>query len=146
MIKKVIKESVKYVRKVFIPKSEFIDDVDQLEAPPAECGPSHFSHGYSPYGNVKPENKYVGVVAPIIAPFDSWFSKPVKTEKAIIHEEKVAEQKKVEATQQPVSKEPENIHQKMYEMATKSGSTTLQLNPIGGSENFQGGSENFHER
>jgi len=130
MIKKVIKESVKYVRKVFIPKSEFIDEVKQPKAPP----------------KVNPENKYIGVVAPIIAPFDSWFSKPVKTEKAIIHEEKVAEQKKVEATQQPVSKEPENIHQKMYEMATRSGSTTLQLNPIGGSENFQGGSENFHER
>ena len=44
------------------------------------------------------------------------------------------------------SKEPDNIHQLMYEMATKSGATTLQLDPIGGSENFQGGSENFHER
>ena len=30
----------------------------------------------------------------------------------------------------------------MYEMATKSGATTVQLDPIGGSENFQGGSEN----
>ena len=44
------------------------------------------------------------------------------------------------------SKEPDNIHQLMYEMATKSGATTIQLDPIGGSENFQGGSENFHER
>ena len=42
------------------------------------------------------------------------------------------------------SKEPENIHQVMYEMATKSGATTVQLDPIGGSENFQGGSENVH--
>ena len=42
--------------------------------------------------------------------------------------------------------EPEDIHQVMYEMATKSGATTVQLDPIGGSENFQGGSENFHER
>ena len=42
------------------------------------------------------------------------------------------------------TKEPENIHQLMYEMATKSGATTLQLDPIGGSENFQGGSENVH--
>ena len=44
----------------------------------------------------------------------------------------------------PDSKEPENIHQVMYEMATKSGATTVQLDPIGGSENFQGGSENVH--
>ena len=42
--------------------------------------------------------------------------------------------------------ESENIHQLMYEMATKSGATTVQLDPIGGSENFQGGSENIHER
>ena len=44
------------------------------------------------------------------------------------------------------SVEPEDNHQVMYEMATKSGATTVQLDPIGGSENFQGGSENFHER
>jgi hypothetical protein len=121
-----IKKAINKIKKVFIPRSEFIDQKPK-----------------------KVENKkpaYIGVVAPIVAPFDSWFSKPVKTEKAIIHEEKVAEQKKVEALHQPKSKEPENIHQKMYEMSTRSGSTTLQLNPIGGSENFQGGSENFHER
>ena len=38
-----------------------------------------------------------------------------------------------------------DIHQLMYDMATKSGkTTTVQLDPIGGSENFQGGSENVH--
>ena len=42
------------------------------------------------------------------------------------------------------TKESSNIHQEMYEMATKSGATTVQLDPIGGSENFQGGSENVH--
>ena len=36
------------------------------------------------------------------------------------------------------SKESENIHQMMYEMATNNAATTLQLDPIGGSENFQG--------
>ena len=38
----------------------------------------------------------------------------------------------------------DGMHQKMYDIATQSGKTTLQLNPIGGSENFQGGSENVH--
>lgn len=38
----------------------------------------------------------------------------------------------------------DGMHQKMYDMATQNGKTTLQLNPIGGSENFQGGSENVH--
>jgi hypothetical protein len=46
--------------------------------------------------------------------------------------------------QETYSIEPEDIHQVMYEMATKSGATTVQLDPIGGSENFQGGSENVH--
>ena len=38
----------------------------------------------------------------------------------------------------------DGMHQKMYDIATQSGKTTVQLNPIGGSENFQGGSENVH--
>jgi len=122
MIKKVIGK----LKKIFIPRSEFIEETSKKVETP------------KPF--------YTGVAAPVVTPTDSWFSDAVKTEKVIIHEEKIAEQKKVEALQQPKSKEPENIHQKMYEMATRSGSTTLQLNPIGGSENFQGGSENFHER
>ena len=40
--------------------------------------------------------------------------------------------------------EVENIHEVMYDMATKCGKTTTQLDPVGGSENFQGGSENIH--
>ena len=51
----------------------------------------------------------------------------------------------VKQQEQTSSVEPENIHQVMYEMATKSGATTVQLDPIGGSENFQGGSENIHQ-
>ena len=40
--------------------------------------------------------------------------------------------------------EVENIHEVMYDMATRCGKTTTQLDPVGGSENFQGGSENVH--
>ena len=50
MIKKVIKKGIKYVKKVFIPKSEFIEDTPK-----------------------KPEKKqptYTGVVAPVVTPFD----------------------------------------------------------------------------
>ena len=35
--------------------------------------------------------------------------------------------------------ESENIHQEMYDLATKNGKTTTQLNPVGGSETFQEG-------
>ena len=95
------------------------------------------------------DKAYVGVPASILTPVDDWFSGsygfateiPI-TEKQKDYMERENEMKMAEDQ----SKEPDNIHQLMYEMATKSGATTLQLDPIGGSENFQGGSENFHER
>ena len=95
------------------------------------------------------DKAYVGVPAPVLTPVDDWFSGsygfateiPI-TEKQKDYMERENEMKMAEDQ----SKEPDNIHQLMYDMATKSGATTLQLDPIGGSENFQGGSENFHER
>ena len=95
------------------------------------------------------DKAYVGVPAPVLTPVDDWFSGsygfateiPI-TEKQKDYMERENEMKMAEDQ----SKEPDNIHQLMYEMATKSGATTLQLDPIGGSENFQGRSENFHER
>ena len=89
---------------------------------------------------------YVGVPAPVVLSDDAWFGTATKTEKVIEHVKQQEEVRQQKLAEEPKSKEPENIHQKMYEMATRSGSTTIQLNPIGGSENFQGGSENFHER
>ena len=92
---------------------------------------------------------YTGIPAPILTPVDDWFSGPYgcPTEKQQDYMAQEAEIKKQEAeNRQYWTKESANIHQEMYEMATKSGATTLQLDPIGGSENFQGGSENFHER
>ena len=49
-----------------------------------------------------------------------------------------------EENRQYWTNESEDIHEVMYQMATKNAPTTLQLDPIGGSENFQGGSENIH--
>ena len=122
-------------------------DCDELEAPLRECGPSHFSHGISPYGDIPPENRYTGIPAPILTPVDDWFSSPYgcPTEKQKDYMEKEAEIKKQEAeNRQYWTNESANIHQEMYDLATKSGKTTTQLDPIGGSENFQGGSENVH--
>ena len=70
------------------------------------------------------EPAYTGVPAPVLTPHDGWWLRP--------------------EWQDQETKESANIHQEMYEIATKSGATTLQLDPIGGSENFQGGSENVH--
>ena len=90
---------------------------------------------------------YTGIPAPILTPVDDWFSSPYgcPTEKQKDYMEKEAEIKKQEAeNRQYWTKESANIHQEMYDLATKSGATTVQLDPIGGSENFQGGSENVH--
>ena len=93
------------------------------------------------------EDPYIGVPAPILTPVDDWFSSPYGfatkmplTDKQRDYMENETEMKKAEVQ----TKEPDNIHQLMYEIATQSSATTLQLDPIGGSENFQGGSENVH--
>ena len=94
------------------------------------------------------EEPYVGIPAPILTPVDDWFSGPYgcPTEKQQDYMAQETEIKKQEAeNRQYWTKESANIHQEMYDLATKSGATTVQLDPIGGSENFQGGSENFHE-
>ena len=94
------------------------------------------------------DKAYVGVPAPVLTPHDDWFEDPPKTEMQM-------EYKHINddfqdgwwlLPEHQDTKESPNIHQEMYEIATKSGATTVQLDPIGGSENFQGGSENFHER
>ena len=93
------------------------------------------------------DKAYVGVPAPILNPIDEWFSAPYGCPSAITEKQKdyMEQETEMKQKEQNSSVEPENIHQVMYEMATKSGATTVQLDPIGGSENFQGGSENIHQ-
>ena len=89
---------------------------------------------------------YTGIPAPVYLKDDEWFGPASEyTEKQKDYMVQETEIKRQEF-EKSFSVEPEDIHQVMYEMATKSGATTVQLDPIGGSENFQGGSENFHER
>ena len=117
---------------------ENIVDCNDLEAPPVECGPGHFTQGYG---------SFVGAPAPAVLSDDEWFGpSPVRTEK---QEEYILQQEATERLHEDMRKESgsvesEDIHRVMYDMATKNSATTLQLDPIGGSENFQGGSENVH--
>ena len=94
------------------------------------------------------DKAYVGVPAPVLTPHDDWFEDPPKTEMQMEYEhinDDFQDGWWLLPEYQDTNESP-NIHQEMYDLATKSGATTLQLDPIGGSENFQGGSENFHER
>jgi len=92
------------------------------------------------------EEPYTGVPAPVVLVEDPWFGSAVVSDANKDYMEREYEAFRQDAMNyyDYETKEPENIHQVMYEMATKNAATTLQLNPIGGSENFQGGSENVH--
>ena len=82
--------------------------------------------------------------APVITPYDDWFSEPILTETQMEYQ-KLMEYEHINDDphdgwwlrpewQDP--KEPDNIHEVMYDIATKCGKTTVQLDPIGASENF----------
>ena len=116
---------------------ESIIDCDKLEAPIQECGPGHFTQGYG---------SFVGVPAPRVLKEDEWFGPAPVSDANMDYMEREYEAFKQDALNyyNQETKEPEDIHQVMYDLATKSGKTTTQLDPIGGSENFQGGSENVH--
>jgi hypothetical protein len=73
------------------------------------------------------------VPAPVVLSDDSWFGKAPKTENS--HKVQVTEPKQ----EKPQSKEVDNIHQVMYDKATKGIATTLSLDPLGGSEGWQSG-------
>ena len=93
------------------------------------------------------EKAYTGIPAPVLNPVDEWFASPYGAP-AVITEKQQEYQEATERLHEEMRKESEtvesdNIHQEMYDLATKGGKTTTQLDPIGGSENFQGGSENF---
>lgn len=86
---------------------------------------------------LKQEPAYTGVPAPVYLKDDEWFGPaPVRSEKQLkyMKQETLIKQEQAEASE---SIESEDIHQRMYEIATSSAPTTVQFNPPGGSENFQ---------
>ena len=84
-------------------------------------------------------NYYTGVPAPAYLKDDEWFGpSPEYTEKQKDYMVQETEIKRQEF-ERSFSIEPENIHQVMYEMATKSQSSSWQETLPGGSENFQSG-------
>ena len=93
------------------------------------------------------EKAYTGIPAPILNPVDEWFASPYGAPTAITEKQQeyqeATERLHEEMRNESGTVESDNIHQEMYDLATKGGKTTTQLDPIGGSENFQGGSENF---
>ena len=127
----------KFIKQVFIPKSELIEDEIEcaIDDEIVEC-------------KEMDTPSYTGVPAPAYLQNDEWFGESVITEKGmdVVQQEAQIKQQHEEQKQELVAAgviiEDENIHQKMYEMATKNWNTVGEF--LGGSENFQGGSENVH--
>lgn len=67
------------------------------------------------------EKPYIGVPAPVIAPSDPWFSDPPMSQKQMDYMERETEIKKQEE-----GVEDPDIHQKMYEIATKNWTTVKE--------------------
>jgi len=86
---------------------------------------------------------YTGVAAPTYLESDSWFGEPVLSEKSweVVNQEAEIKRQNEENKQELISSgiilEDDNIHQKMYEIATKNWNTVAETQ--GASENFQEG-------
>ena len=85
---------------------------------------------------------YTGVIAPAYLPDDPWFGPATLSDKQVdvkaAHDAAVADNQILAEGDDGVV-ESHDIHQKMYEIATKGGQTTVQRDPIGGSETFHEG-------
>ena len=130
---------IKAIKTLLEPKRKITEDQIQcaIDEQIVECESEAFKQDALNY--------YTGVPAPVYLEDDPWFGPaPARSQKQLDYIEQETFIKQQQA-QEVGKREPDNIHQLMYEIATKSSATTLQLDPVGGSENFQGGSENFHE-
>ena len=116
-----------------------IDCLD-LEAPLVECGPGHFTQGYGWLGNAdRAPIAYTGIPAPVYLQDDEWFGPaPVRSQKQIDYMEQEVKIKR-EEFEKNFSVESNDIHQRMYEIATQNHNVTLDYDYSGGSENFHSG-------
>jgi hypothetical protein len=125
-----IKEAIKSIKEIFIPKSELIEDDIQCEIDDDVVDCTEFNE------------PYIGVPAPDYLPEDPWFPAPVFSEKQLTfkeaHEQAIADQQILDESKE---KESADIHQKLYEIASKNWTTVgeIQVSSQGGSENFQSG-------
>lgn len=84
------------------------------------------------------QEKYTGIPAPAYLDDDDWFGPaPVRSQKQLDYMEHETEIKvQEEQRREEMGEEPDNIHDLMYQIASKNWNTVVES---------QGGSENFHE-
>lgn len=121
-------------KKVFIPKSERVERAVETQTSLLQKKAIHHQ---------KVQQPSPGIPAPPYLSEDPWFDAPTLSEKNkdVVQKESEIKQQHEEQKKELVAAgiiiEDENIHQKMYEMATKNWNTVAETQ--GGSENFQEG-------
>ena len=125
-----IKKAIKAIKNIFVPPIEYRNFEDDIE-----CA---IDENIVDCKEMDEEPPYTGVPAPVVLSNDSWFGDVTyKSQKQEDYMEKETEMKMQEQKRrEEAGEEPEDIHQKMYEIATKNWNTVAET---------QGGSENFHE-
>ena len=124
-----IKKAIKAIKNIFVPPIEYRNFEDDIE-----CA---IDENIVDCKEMDKETPYIGVPAPAYLKDDPWFGSPVYSEKQKDYMEIETEMKILEEQQrEEAGVEPVDIHQLMYEIATKSWNTVSET---------QGGSENFHE-
>ena len=128
-----IKKAIKAIKNIFVPPIEYRNFEDDIE-----CA---IDEDVVDCKEMDEELSYTGVPAPVVLSNDSWFGDVTyKSQKQEDYMEKETEMKMQEQKRrEETGEEPENIHELMYELATKNQSTTLHIDPPGGSENFHEG-------
>ena len=130
-----IKKAIKAIKNIFVPPIEYRNFEDDIE-----CA---IDENVVDCKDMDEEPPYTGVPAPVLNPVDDWFSSSYGCPTAITEKQKDYMEKETEMKLQEqkrreeAGEEPENIHQIMYEIATKNWNTVSETQ--GGSENFQEG-------
>ena len=126
---------IKKLKSIFIKKKLKVEySTNDLEASLFECGPGYLTQGYG---------SFIGVPAPKYLKNDSWFGPAVLSGPQMTLKE--AFDHAVSDGQllpEDDTAEPKDIHEVIYNIATSSGKTTIQLDST---SQFGSGSENFQE-
>ena len=128
------------LKEVFIPKSELEEKNIEcaVDDNPIDC--TDLQEDYDQQESFEQDaiNHYTGVPAPAYLDDDDWFGPaPVRSQKQLDYMERETEIKvQEEQHREEMGGEPDNIHDLMYQIASKNWNTVVES---------QGGSENFHQ-
>lgn len=116
-----IKPFKNFIKRVFIPDSEYTGDACNVDDKPPFLG-----EDTTDYDKWIEEEVYTGVPAPVVPPSDPWFQDPPRTQKQLDYMERETQMKK-----ENQDKEDPDIHQILYEMAARNWTSVKETQDDG---------------